>query len=142
MGSRGSKSGANKAGKELGKIAGAKQQQLEIILQNNPMTDEYHVGIRTADDIKTLQEAYDNYDPDEELVYPDYTENDVKRALQSGYITVYSSNNIKKGTFVSPSRMMAEDYAGGSGVKSMRVPISDIAWINLDEGQYAPISRR
>ena len=36
-----------------------KQKQLETILTFNPMTDDYHTGIRTIDDIHTFQELYD-----------------------------------------------------------------------------------
>ena len=34
-----------------------KQKQLEIIQKNNKMQDDYHTGIRTVEDIKTLEET-------------------------------------------------------------------------------------
>ena len=36
-----------------------KEKQLEIILTFNPMTDDYHTGIRAVSDIHTFQELYD-----------------------------------------------------------------------------------
>ena len=80
-----------------------------------------------------------NKDKDESLTYPDFSEKDAKDALNSGYIIVYSSHSIKNGTFVSPSKMMAQDYAGGGKVQSMKVSINDVAWINLDEGVFARV---
>lgn len=114
-----------------------KEEQLKIIKKENPMTDDYHTGIRSKDDIKTFEEAYKNFDEDEELVYPDFTEKDVKEALSTGYVMVYSSKDIKNGVFVSTSKQMAQDYAGSSSVKSLRVKLDEVAWINLDEGQLA-----
>ena len=117
-----------------------KQKQLDIILSHNPMRDDYHVGIRTVQDIKSAEEAWEtNVDFDEEFVYPDFSEQDAKKALKSGKIKVYSSYPIKQGTFVSPSRMMAMDYTGGKEPFSKVVDVDDVAWISSDEGQYAKI---
>ena len=33
-----------------------REKQLDIILEHNPMFDDYHIGIRTIDDIKTFDE--------------------------------------------------------------------------------------
>ena len=116
-----------------------KQKQLDIINKTNKMTDDYHTGIRKVSDIQTWKEALKNKDKDESLTYPDFTEKDANTALNSGYVTVYSSKSIKNGVFVSPSKMMAQDYAGSGKVQSMRVSINDVAWINLDEGVFAKI---
>jgi hypothetical protein len=75
------------------------------------MLDDYHTGIRTIDDIQ--------------------------QALNSGYINVYSSKPIKIGTFVTPSKHCAKDYAGSNHIYSKRVNIYDVAWIDTYEGQYA-----
>ena len=48
-----------------------------------------------------------------ETSYPDFTFEDSQKAIQDGQITIYSSNPIEKWTFVSTSKMMAQDYAGG-----------------------------
>jgi hypothetical protein len=88
-----------------------KQKQLDLILKSNPMLDDYHTGIRTIDDIQ--------------------------QALNSGYINVYSSKPIKIGTFVTPSKHCAKDYAGSNHIYSKRVNIYDVAWIDTYEGQYA-----
>ena len=39
-------------------LEGKKLKQLEIIQQTNPMTDDYHTGIRSVDDIKTAEEVF------------------------------------------------------------------------------------
>ena len=70
--------------------------------------------------------------------FPDVTDDMINKALQSGKVTVYSSYPIKEGVFVSPSKMQAKDYAGGGKVYSKQVPISDVAWINTDEGMFDP----
>lgn len=130
-----------------------KQKQLEIILQSNPMLDDEHVGIRSIGDILTYHEAIEEEDPS----YPDWTIEDALGALENGYITVYSSYPIENGVFVTPSKAMAWEYAGGivslpksggiryqgeEGVKlySRRIPLENVAWINGDEGQYAEVN--
>lgn len=131
-------------------IDNIKQEQLNIIQQTNPMQDDYHTGIRTVDDIKTFQEAYDIAKQEatdggwtEYASYPDITNEMIDEALKTGKITVYSSNTIKNGTFVTPSYEQALEYAGNdsSKVKSRVVNVDDVAWINLDEGQYAKIKK-
>lgn len=118
-----------------------KQAQLEIVQKTNPMTDDYHVGIRMVEDIRTAEEAFNEADPDEAYVYPDFTEDDAQEALSNGKITVYSSYPIGQGVFVSPSRMMAEDYAGGGKIYSAEVSLKDVAWINDSEGMLAKVDR-
>lgn len=126
----------------------SKQQQLEIIKKTNPMLDDYHTGIRTVDDIKTFKEAYDVAKKeasdggwDEYASYPDITNEMIEDSLKTGKITVYSSNDIKNGTFVTPSYEQALEYAGNNvnKVKSKKVNVDEVAWINLDEGQYAKV---
>lgn len=114
-----------------------KAKQLEIIRNSNKMTDDYHVGIRDADDIKTFEEAMKD---SESFFYGDFSLKDARKALKEGKVTVYSSKPIEQGGFVSTSKNMAKDYAGGGEVYSRRVDIDDIAWINGDEGQYAKVS--
>lgn len=116
-----------------------KAAQLEIITTANPMTDDYHVGIRSIEDIKTFEEAVLEGEGIDS--YPDYTAEDAAEALSSGEITVYSSYPIENGTFVSASRMEAEDYAGDSEIYSKRIPLEDVAWIYASEGQLAKIDR-
>ena len=62
---------------------------------------------------------------------------------KDGTITVYSSYPINNGTFVSTSYIQAQEYAGGKNGKvySKTIPLTDIAWINGDEGQYAKIEK-
>lgn len=120
-----------------------KQKQFEIIQKENPMQDDYHTGIRSIEDIKTATEAFrTKVDEDEDYAYPDFTKNDGEKALKTGEITVYSSKEIKQGAFVSPSKMMAQDYAGSEKIYEKVVDINDVAWINSDEGQYANIKKK
>ena len=115
-----------------------KQQQLDIIQKHNPMGDDYHVGIRTVEDIKTFEEAIQD---DESFVYGDYTYEDAQRDLARGKVIVYSSKPIGQGGFVSTSKNMARDYAGTGKIYSQEVDINDVAWINGDEGQYAKVEQ-
>lgn len=126
-----------------------KRAQLEIIKRTNPMTDDYHVGIRTIDDIHTWGQVVDeakrsaqNGGWEELSSYPDVTNEMIAKAVKTGKVTVYSSKPIEDGVFVSPSMMMARDYAGSGRVYSKEVSIRDVAWINIDEGQFARVKSR
>ena len=128
------------------KDADRKQAQLDIILKTNPMLDDYHTGIRKVEDIKTLGESVEEarseaekYGDEEWSAYPDITNDMLQNALETGEITIYSSKPIKNGVFVTPSYTQASDYAGGGNVYEKTVPLTDVAWINTDEGQYAKV---
>lgn len=115
-------------------ISKLKEAQLAVILKHNPMRDDYHIGIRKLSDIKTFAEVVND---DESFVYGDFSQQDALNALKTGKITVYSSKGINLGDFVSTSRRMAQDYAGYSGrVYQRTVNLTDVAWINGDEGVY------
>lgn len=116
-----------------------KEAQLELILRENPMHDDYHTGIRSVKDINTAEEAFHQAIEDGEGTNPDFTADMMEDSLRSGRVTVYSSSPIRKGSFITPSRMMANDYAGGGRIYSKRVPLKDVAWIDDAEGQYAPV---
>ena len=123
-------------------IAQNKQRQLEIIQETNPMWDDYHVGIRTAEDIRTWAEVLELNDESEgQFIWGDFSRADAEQALKDGTITVYSSYPIKNGVFVSTSYIQAQEYAGGRNGKvySKTIPLTDVAWINGDEGQYASV---
>lgn len=109
-----------------------RSKAVSIINSTNPMRDDYHVGIRTIDDVLTLEEAFDSEPPTNQDVSDDY----IQSCIESGKIRVYSSKRIMPGAFVTPSRMMAKDYAGSSKVFSKTVNVSSFAWINCDEGVY------
>lgn len=115
-----------------------KQKQLDIILRENPMEDDYHVGIRKVEDIKTFEETLDD---EESFVWGDYTREDAKADAERGLVTVYSSYPIKDGVFVSTSYIQANEYAGRSEkVYKKTVSTDKIAWINGDEGQFADVT--
>lgn len=130
---------ANNMGVELhNNIDEVKKAQLKLINKSNPMYDDYHTGIRKIDDIKTWEEAIDN---PENFTWGDFTREQAQEALKNGKITIYSSKPIKNGGFVSTSKNQARDYAGGGKVYEQEVPLQDVAWINGDEGQYAPVKK-
>ena len=119
-----------------------KQAQFSIIQETNPMGDDYHVGIRSENDIRTWEEVLKLNDESEgQFVWGDFSRADAEQALKNGKIAVYSSYPIKNGVFVSTSYVQAEEYAGGRGGKvySKTVPLDKVAWINGDEGQYADV---
>ena len=120
-----------------------KQKQLDIILKNNPVQDDYHTWIRTVDDIKTLEETIADSDwADYDEFNPDLTKQDIEDAINSGKIMVYSSYPIGQGIFVSPSRMEAESYSSDGKVYSKEVNIDDVAWIDPTQGQYAKVQEK
>ncbi len=115
-----------------------KKKQLDEILKTNPMTDDYHVGIRTLEDVKTFGEVLNDK---ESFEWGDFSREQAKEAFKKGTITVYSSKDIKNGTFVSTSYQQALEYAGQNKnkVNSKEVSIYDVAWINGDEGIMAKV---
>ncbi len=120
-----------------------KEQQLGIVNKYNPMEDSYHVGIRKVEDIKTWEEVLALNDEKEgQFAWGDFSREDAQKALESGKITIYSSKEIEQGTFVSTSKIQAEEYAGGQGSKiySKEIELNKVAWINGDEGQFADTS--
>lgn len=122
-----------------------KQKQLDIVLENNPVQDEYHTWIRNVDDIKTFEETLQDSDYKEyyeagEDFDETYTANMAKEALETGKITIYSSYPIDLGVFVSPSYMEAESYSSNGKVYSKEVNLKDVAWIDPTQGQYTPIN--
>ena len=105
------------------------------------MTDDVHTGIRKPSDIKSPTEALKTkINDNDDYLYPDFTKADGEKALQTGKVTIYSSKPIENGGFVSPSKMMAQDYAGGGKVYSKTVNIDDVAWIDSNEGQFAQVN--
>ena len=123
---------------EIKESTPTKNAQFKIIQNTNPMLDDYHTGIRSPKDIKTFDEVIND---EESFVWGDFSKEDAQKALKDGKITIYSSYPIENGTFVSTSKVQAEDYAGGRGNKiySQEVPLEEVAWINGDEGQYAKV---
>ena len=113
-----------------------KSRQNKIIQEANPMTDDVHTGIRNENDIKTFDEAFFQNGEWSGLT-PDFTPEMANEAKNSGKVTVYSSTPIEQGAFVTPSKMEAENYAGGNQVYSKEVDLKDVAWIDGAEGQYA-----
>ena len=113
-----------------------KARQLDIVLNTNPMHDDYHTGIRTVEDIYTADEVFNE---DEFSGTPDWTIKNAQAALDKGKVTVYSSYPIKDGVFVTPSKMIAQDYAGDGRVYNKEVLLEDVAWITSEEGQLAQV---
>ena len=94
------------------------------------------------DDIRTWEEVLKLNDEREgQFVWGDFSRVDAEQAFKDGTITVYSSYPIKNGVFVSTSYVQAQEYAGGKNGKvySKTIPLTDVAWINGDEGQHAKL---
>jgi hypothetical protein len=119
-----------------------RQAQFELLQKTNPMTDDYHTGIRSPEEIYTLKNIVDTYNSDNNFTYPDFTLADAQKALANGNIDVYGSKPIEPGAFISPSKMMATDYAGGGEVYTKNIPLEDFAFIESgDEGNYLPVGK-
>lgn len=119
-----------------------RQAQFDLLQKTNPMRDDYHTGIRSPEDIYTLKSIVDSYNADNNFTYPDFTLADAQKALARGNIDVYGSKPIEAGAFISPSKMMATDYAGGGEVYTKNIPLRDFAFIESgDEGNYLPTAR-
>lgn len=119
-----------------------KERQMQIIQETNPADDDYHTWIRSAEEIKTFREAIEDPEWAEYDEYnPDFTRAMAEDAMERGEIEVFSSYPIEAGGFVSPSRMEAESYSGNGRVYSKTVPLTDVAWIDPTQGQYAPVDR-
>ncbi|NLA80607.1 MAG: hypothetical protein GX853_07690, partial [Chloroflexi bacterium] len=56
----------------------SKKKQLDIIQSTNPMRDDYHVGIRKLEDIKTFDQVVDD---SESFVYGDFSKEDAQKAI-------------------------------------------------------------
>ena len=131
---------------KVGKVAAksarkslSKAEKLKIIAKNNPAPDDYHTWVRTEDDILDFPSArkytYDDIGGDSS--FPDVTKELLDEAEKTGKIRLYSSNPFSLGSFVSPSKMQAQDYAGNGKIYEGVFDLDDIAWINADEGQIA-----
>lgn len=105
------------------------------------MLDDYHTGIRKVEDILDFSDArkWTLDDIGDVSSYPDVTKEMLDEAERTGKIRLYSSNPFTIGSFVTPSKMQARDYAGNGNIFEDIFDIDDIAWINSDEGQIARI---
>lgn len=117
--------------------------QSDLINKYNPAPDTYHTWVRNADDIYTFEDTLKppQFDPDfiGNDFDPSYTWDMAQDAIKNGEMEVFSSYPIEKGTFVTPSQMEAQSYAGNGQIYSKKVPLDDVAWIDERQGQYAPI---
>lgn len=116
----------------------SKSEQLSLILKVNPAEDDYHTWIRDESDILTFSEAFDGEAYD---VAPDFTEQDVQNAMDTGRVTIYSSKPIVNGNFISPSAMEAASYSGDQTIYTATVNLRDVAWIDDTQGQLATKNR-
>ncbi len=51
--------------------------------KSNPMADNYHVGIRTIDDVKTFGEAMKN---DESFYWGDFSRSDAEKSMKEKFL--------------------------------------------------------
>ena len=113
-----------------------KQAQYEALQAANVQSDDFDV-ITAPEQILTFQEAVQAAQGQKGQA--DFDMEDAQAALDKGEITVYSAGPIGTGSFVTPSRMIAENMAEGQRISSMTVPLDSVAWTDYAGGQYAPI---
>ena len=126
---------AQEAAQTAVEVTPYKQAQFEA-LQSAEVTSEYIEPITSPEQIKTYAEAVaaDRADFGSTI---DFDLEAAEQALSSGEITVYSPRAITAGSYVTPSRMNAEDAATGGGrIYSMTVPLDAVAWTDAFSGQY------
>lgn len=100
------------------------------------MLDKLSVSLITDQPVdKSVVEVW----RDEPEVDPDFDDDMAQKAIRTGIITVYSSYPIEIGTFVTPSVLEAQSYSGDGRIYSKEVKLTDVAWIDSTQGQYAPI---
>lgn len=117
---------------------GVKRTQLRIIQKTNPMVDDIHTGIRSIEDIKSFDELIEAFQNGEDVsLTPDFGIDEIRRARDTRHILLYSSYPIKNGVFVTPSKMIAQDYAGGGQIYKKMAHVESVAWIDFTEGVYA-----
>lgn len=116
------------------------ERQAHYIQETNPVDDDYHTWVRSANDARSFEQVLEEWEPGDDFD-PSYPWSKAEKALQSGQIEVYSSYPIgTPGGFVTPSYLEAEQYAGNGKVYSDVVRLEDVAWIDPTQGQYAPTS--
>ena len=79
-----------------------KQEKFEIIQKTNPAYDSYHTHIRSVEEVHEWYEELDDADFDDN--------SDIFTGKEQTLL-VYSSKEIKPGTFVSTSLQQASEYA-------------------------------
>lgn len=113
-----------------------KQKQLELILKTNPAFNDTSTWVRTIEDIKTLEEAFDDRDWKEYKL----RENPLfANAMKTRKMKVYGSKPIVNGNWITPDIEEARSYAGKGKVYESEIDIDDVAWIDPYQGQYAKI---
>ena len=117
-----------------------KEWQLDIIQKTNPAPETPYAWIRDIQDIHTFAETLEDTDIcsrwETDGIASDFSTKDIKNALGTGRIKIYSSNPIRHGMFVTPSKKEAEAYAGSSQVYYKTVWLNEVAWIDSLQGQY------
>ena len=100
-----------------------KKKQFEIIANANPMTDNYHTGIRSVDDILTAEEAFtkDNFGGT-----PDWTQSDADKALSKGKVTQLTPNTKVNNKI--------RDFISGALIKNNGTNTESLLVIDADTG--------
>lgn len=116
-----------------------KSEVVNLIKKHNPKDPSINkvaTWIEKESDIHTYFEAVQIDGTDKTGITPDFTAQDIKHALQTNRMKVYSTYPIKIGTFVTPSKMQAESYGIKDTLHSKLVSLDEVAWIDSFEGQY------
>ena len=120
-----------------------KFEAFKRIQDTNPAYDSYHTHIRSAEEVKTLEEVYN--DPSASEFWDMYSGDNlnpetISDAIKSNFITVYHGNSRNGvGCFVTTSKTEAYIYGGGDfhgfgEYYRATIPINWIAWISVFEG--------
>ena len=120
----------------------SKAEMVELINKYNPKDPKINsvaTWIEKESDIHTYAEAVKMDETDETGITPDFTAEDIKKALETNKMIVYSTHPITIGTFVTPSKMQAESYGVRDMLHSKMVSLDEVAWIDSFEGQYVGV---
>ena len=122
-----------------------KFEQFRIVDKANPPFNDFSYWIRSPKDIKTFEEAINEEDGGytpivDGTAYEDFDAEMINKALKTGKIKVYhgGTKGIHNGDFVTPSYLMASEYADDpSHIYSKVVNLKDVAWLDAEQGMYA-----
>lgn len=115
-----------------------KSRQLDIIEASRTKSDGLNESSNKIEDIRTFEQTLTDPELDV-LTTSDFTEDDIKEALQKGYVKIYSTHPVVGGTFVTPSLDEAEYMWPDKKLYEREVYLDNVAWQDDLHGQYAPI---
>ena len=110
----------------------AQRAQFEALQAADVQSDDFE-AITAPEQIMTFAEAVQAAQGQKGQA--DFNLEDAQAALDKGEITVYSAGPIRTGSFVTPSRIVAQSMTNGR-ISSTTVPLDSVAWTDYAGGQY------